>query len=270
MRYLCALTIALAACSSGSGDPAVIDDDGSLESPWGRPPENAGLDYQLGGGYSLPSGVGIVSRDRTDVPAAGAYNICYVNGFQVQPGEQVFWETEHPSLLLRDGGGDLVIDEDWNEAILDTRGTTRQAELASVVGEWIAGCADAGFDAVEIDNLDTYTRSRSLLSEDDAVATLRAFADAAHARGLAIAQKNSSELASRRAEMSADFVVAEECNRYDECDAYTDAYGFGVLIVEYRLQDFERGCAAYPGLSIVLRDRDLVPNGEPGYVFDDC
>lgn len=258
----------IAACGSDQSDPAHIDDPGPGQ--FGRPPENAGLDYQLGGGYPLPSGVGIVSRDRTDAPAPGAYSICYVNGFQVQPGEEPFWQSEHPELLLRDGSGNLVIDEDWNEAILDTRGAAKQAALAAVVGGWIAGCADSGFDAVEIDNLDTYTRSKGLLNEDDAVATLRAFADAAHAHNLAIAQKNSAELAPRRAAMGTDFVVAEECNRYDECDAYTAAYGLGVLVIEYRRADFTKGCAAYPDLSIVLRDRDLVPAGQSGYVFDDC
>ncbi len=269
MRWIFLAAVALSACSGNTGDPKVIDDAAQV-GPWGRPPVDTGLDYQLGGGYPLPAGVGIVARDRSDTPAAGAYNICYVNGFQVQPGEQAFWESEHPGLLLRDAQGDLVIDDDWNEAILDTRGSTRRAELATVVGTWIAGCADAGFDAIEIDNLDTYTRSQGLLNEDDAVATLRAFADAAHARDLAIAQKNASELVGRRDEMATDFVVAEECNRYDECDAYTDAYGFGVLVIEYRRQDFTRGCQAYPDLSIVLRDRDLVPEGASGYIFDDC
>lgn len=269
MRWIVVFVALVAACSDDPEDQRPID-DGGLESQWGRPPENAGLDYQLGGGYALPAGVTIVSRDRTDTPAAGAYNICYVNGFQVQPGEQSFWETEHAGLLLRNGSGQLVIDEDWNEAILDTRGSAKRAELALVIGDWIDGCADAGFQAVEIDNLDTYSRSQGLLNENDAVETLRAFAARAHARGLAIAQKNSSELAPRRAEMDADFVVSEECNRYDECDAYTEHYGLGVLVIEYRRQDFTKGCERYPDLSIVLRDRDLKPAGETGYVFDGC
>ena len=264
MRPLLLLTFAFVACSDRE-DVAPTVENSAL-----RPPEDAGLDYQLGGAYPLPTGVGIVSRDRTEPPANGAYNICYVNGFQVQPGEQAFWEREHPSLLLRDAGGALVIDDDWNEALLDTRGAARRQELAAVVGTWIAGCAAAGFDAVEIDNLDTYTRSQGLLGEDDAVVTLRAFADAAHASGLGIAQKNSAELAIRRGELATDFVVAEECNRYDECDAYRATYGDAVLVIEYRRQDFDRGCADYPNLSIVLRDRDLVPAGDAGYVYDGC
>jgi hypothetical protein len=146
----------------------------------------------------------------------------------------------------------------------------RRAELAGVIGAWIAKCASDGFDAVEIDNLDTFTRSHHLISENDAVAQMRLFADAAHAAGLPIAQKNSAEISGRRANMGTDFAVAEECDRYQECDAYTRAYGDHVLVIEYRRRDFDAGCAAYPSLSIVLRDLDLVAPTDTGYVFARC
>jgi hypothetical protein len=146
----------------------------------------------------------------------------------------------------------------------------RRTELAGVIREWIAGCAADGFDAVEIDNLDTFTRSHGLVTEDDAVAQMRLFADAAHAIGLPIAQKNAAEIVDRAGEMGTDFAVAEECDRYRECAAYTAGYGEHVLVIEYRRRDFAAGCAAYPNLSIVLRDLDLVPMGEKGYVFDTC
>ena len=42
---------------------------------------------------------------------------------------------------------------------------------------------------------------------------MRLFADAAHAAGLPIAQKNSAEITGRRTEMGTDFAVAEECDR---------------------------------------------------------
>ena len=99
---------------------------------------------------------------------------------------------------------------------------------------------------------------------------MRLFADAAHANGLAIAQKNSAEIVGRRDEMGTDFAVAEECDRYSECDVYTGAYGDHVLVIEYRRRDFDQGCAAYPNLSIVLRDLDLVTPADEGYVYDAC
>jgi len=78
------------------------------------------------------------------------------------------------------------------------------------------------------------------------------FAQRAHASAMAIAQKNASELVPRKAELGTDFVVAEECNRYPECDDYRGGDGDHVLVIEYRREDFIKGCTAYPGLSIVV------------------
>src|SRR5262247_2141813 len=105
---------ALGACggsASGGPDGGAIDggpdggavDGGAADARAGMltlPPENAGLDYQLGGAYPPPSGVQIVSRDRTASPAAGLYSICYVNGFQIQPGEAASWMKDHADLIL--------------------------------------------------------------------------------------------------------------------------------------------------------------------------
>ena len=234
------------------------------------PPANAGFDYQLGGAYPPPTGVTIVTRDRTATPAPGLYNICYVNGFQIQSEDVTWWKANHPDLMLRGTDGKIVIDPDWNEIMLAPTTPMRRTELAGVIGAWIAKCAADGFDAVEIDNLDTFTRSHKLISENDAVAQMRLFADAAHAAGLPIAQKNSVEISGRREAMGTDFAVAEECDRYHECDGYTRAYGDHVLVIEYRRSDFKAGCAAYPNLSIVLRDLDLVTPAHKGYVFASC
>ena len=284
------LALALVACSSpppGPSDGAAPLDqgpvpdgsagsngsDGSIDGAVTGvrlPPDNAGLDYQLGGAYPPPAGVGIVSRDRLDAPAAGLYNVCYVNGFQIQPGDEAMWQSAHPSVVLVDGAGHPVIDTAWNETLLDTSSAAKRTEILAVIGPWIDGCAHDGFDAVEIDNLDSYSRSTGLLTTDDNVAMIALFAARAHGHGLAIAQKNASELVARRTDMGTDFVVAEECNRYTECDAYTSGYGTHVLMIEYRRADFTAGCASYPNNSIVLRDQNLVPAGTSGYLYDGC
>lgn len=231
------------------------------------PPPNAGVDYQLGGDYPPPAGVGILVRDRAGAPDAKRYSICYVNGYQVQPGEESDWDAD---LLLRDARGDVVIDEDWNEALLDVSNADKRQRIAERVGSWIEQCAADGFAAVEIDNLDTYTRSNGLLDEDDAVALFELLASRAHAQGLAIAQKNSVELAERLSG-AADFAVAEECNTYDECDGYIAAYSVQVLMVEYERAAFTRGCEGYgASYSIVLRDRELTRPGDPDYLFEGC
>ena len=257
----------LDAAGDGAGSAAI---DAPAVGDLVLPPLDAGLDYQLGGAYTPAASVKIVSRDRTEAPAAGLYSICYINGFQIQPDEATQWMTDHPDLILRDAQNAPVIDTDWNEMLIDVSTPAKRTAVAAIVDGWIAGCAQAGFAGVEIDNLDSYARSTGLLTPDDAVATVAMFAASAHAHGLAIAQKNATELVPRKAELGTDFVVAEECNRYMECDTYRAGYGDHVLAIEYRRQDFTAGCAAYPQLSIVLRDVDLVPAGDPAYVFDDC
>jgi len=234
------------------------------------PTANASFDYQIGGAYPPPSGVAIVSRDRGDAPAAGLYNICYVNGFQIQPGEAATWMAQHPDLILQDAQGKPVIDADWNEMLIDTSTAAKRDALLKVVGPWIDGCAANGFDAVEIDNLDSYGRSKGLLSEDANLAFMGALTARAHAVGLAAGQKNAAELVPRAIALGTDFAVAEECNRYSECDTYKAAYAARVFVIEYRRQDFDKGCAAEPDLSIVLRDVNVSKPGSSTYVFDGC
>ena len=242
-------------------------------SPMGSlklPPAGASFDYQLGGAYQPQTSVKIVSRDRTAAPAVGLYNICYVNGFQAQPGEADFWLSEHPELVLRDARGEPVIDEDWDELMFDIGSAAKREQLAEIVGGFIDGCATSGFDAVEIDNLDSFSRSGGRLSEQDAIDFMALLSKRSHARGLPIAQKNSAELVSKRAQLGTDFAISEECNRYDECGVYTRGYGDAVLVIEYRKADFDKGCRAFPNLSMVLRDVNLTTPGGSAYVFEGC
>jgi Glycoside-hydrolase family GH114 len=257
-------SVALAACASTPGTSPPGPGPGA-----GPPPAGAPFDYQLGGPYEPRAGTEVVVRDREASPAAGLYNVCYVNAFQTQEHELAWWEHEHPALLLGDDDG-YVVDGDWNEVLLDISSARRRAALADVVGTWIEGCAADGFDAVEPDNLDSYTRSDGLLSGDDAAAFAALLAERAHAAGLAIAQKNGAELAPRGPSLGFDFAVVEECNRWSECDAYTEAYGDALLVIEYRAADFATGCAEWPDLSIVHRDLDVRPAGSDGYVYDAC
>ena len=66
-------------------------------------PTGTDVDYQLGGERPVPDRVGIVVRDREAAPVEGRYNVCYVNGFQSQPGERGFWR-QHWRLVLKGGG----------------------------------------------------------------------------------------------------------------------------------------------------------------------
>lgn len=231
------------------------------------PPAHARFDYQIGGAYTPPAGVTVVSRDHGATPAAGLYNICYVNAFQAQPGA----ESEWGDLLLRDSAGGIVYDEDWGEALLDTRTADKRTRIAAKVGTWISECATKGFRAIEPDNYDSYTRSNGLLTAAQAQAYIKLLSARAHGLGLAIAQKNTVELAGNRVANGLDFAVAEECGYWDECGDYVDAFGNNVIVIEYTSRGLSKACGGWGGtLSIVRRDVDVSTPGTSGYVYKTC
>lgn len=242
-------------------------------SPVSLPPTAGVADYQLGGAYRPADDVQIVTRDRTASPAAGRYSICYVNSFQTQPGTLRWWKKKHPSLLLRDGNGRLVRDEGWpDEALLDIRTAGKRARLAEVNRGWFDQCARKGYQAVEPDNLDSWTRSGGRLKKTHAVSFARQLVREAHGAGLAIAQKNTPQLS--RLGLGFDFAVAEECEVYRECGAYTRTYGTRLIEIEYTdnvRSAFRRACRERGGeASILLRDRDVVTPRSKRYVFRTC
>jgi hypothetical protein len=239
------------------------------------PPKAGQFDYQLGGSYPLPKGTKIVSRDRTDKPATGVYNICYLNAFQTQPGENSWWHAHHPELLLRDKSGHEVADPNWpGEILFDFRTKAKLIRLATILYTWVDDCARHGFDAVEPDNLDSWTRSLGLLHKADNIALARLLTRHSQKQGLAIAQKNTAELASQGRAIGFNFAVAEECQVYNECDAYIAAYGSRVIEIEYSdngTSAFEFSCKVRGGkISIVLRDRNLTLPADPDYEFKRC
>lgn len=222
-------------------------------------PVGTDVDYQLGGTHAMPKHVGIIVRDRGARPAKGRYNVCYVNGFQTQANEQSFWD-ERQGLVLHDAEGDPVEDEAWNEFLLDLRTADKRRALATIVGRWTKGCARHGFDAVEFDNLDSFTRSEGLIARKQAIAYAKLLVVKAHDAGLAAGQKNLSNFDGTR--IGYDFAVSEECGRYHECGAYVAHYGRRVLAIEYRKRDFMKTCEKFgERLPVVLRDLDLSPQG---------
>jgi hypothetical protein len=235
------------------------------------PPANAKFDYQIGGAYIPPPGVRVVTRDRNATPVAGLYNICYINAFQTQSDEIDWWQQYHDNLLLRDSSGQYVIDGDWGENLLDVSTPAKRSAIASIVSGWIDGCAAAGYNAIEPDNQDSFDRSDGLLTQNQALALLRTLAQHAHAKGLAIAQKNTTSFGSAGKNAGLDFAVAEECQDYDECGDYTAVYGNHVIVIEYTKSPFKKACKNYGStLTIVLRDVLVTAPGSQTYQYDAC
>ncbi|WP_435858871.1 endo alpha-1,4 polygalactosaminidase [Streptomyces varsoviensis] len=261
MTVAAALTATAAACltaaSTASAAPGI-----QLPNP------HIGWDYQIGGAYTPPAGVKIVSRDYKVDPAPGLYNICYVNAFQTQPKKEGDWDSD---LLLRNSKGQVVYDGKWGEAILDIRTEDKRKRIAEKVNGWIDTCAAKGFQAVEPDNYDTYDRYQNLLDPSQAEDLITRLSQHAHSKGLAIAQKNAPDLAKDHAKTGLDFAVAEECGRYNECEKYTKAYGSRVYVVEYTDSGLNKACSAWGDkLSIVRRDEDVTPKGHEEYVRKTC
>ncbi len=241
------------------------------------PPANATFDYQINDAYTLPAGVRVVSRDHDASPAKSAdpakpiYNICYVNGFQTQTDAADWWKSNHNDLLLY-RNGKLVTDSDWNEIMLDITTDAKRKALAAIVNGWIDQCAANKFQAVEIDNLDTFTRTGGALTQAQAVAYASLLVSHAHDKGLAVAQKNTTELGSTgRDKVGFDFAIAEECAENNECQDYVDVYQHHVILIEYDSANFKDACDGYGAtLSIVRRDHDVTAPGSSKYAYQSC
>lgn len=252
-------------------------------SAFAPPPANAGFDYQIGGDYPLPDGVSVVSRDwfSGDPAPAPAYSICYVNAFQTQanesgverPDERSNW----PRKLVLSKLGD---DPHWGgEYLVDIRNAAKRKRAARWVGQMIDGCADKGYDAVEFDNLDSWTRfdgtplaKRVPFGKRQALAFAKLLAARAHADDMAVGQKNTADVTpGQSSAVGFDFAIAEECGHYDECDRYRKVYGDSVIAIEYHRDDFDEDCQTIGDeISVVLRDRNVSMPGSPGYVYDAC
>jgi hypothetical protein len=272
MALAVAATSAFAACSASA-------------FAFTRPPANQQFDYQIGGAYTPGASVKIVDRDRLVAPVAGKYNICYVNAFQTQPDDATWWTKNHPDLLVKKNGK-YVIDPDWpDEYILDTSTAAKRTALMAIIGPWIDKCATDGFNAIEPDNLDSWTRSKSVLTKANNRDFAKLLVTRAHAANVAIAQKNTSELASIGiSQIGFDFAIVEECQVWTECDDFTDVYGNQVYEIEYSdnnrdadgnpvdpLSFFTAACAARGAqISIIYRDRKVLPAGASGYVYKWC
>ncbi|MFN8224663.1 MAG: endo alpha-1,4 polygalactosaminidase [Gaiellales bacterium] len=275
-QALAVLAVATAAC----GVVAVIATGASAPD---APPVNAQFDYQIGGDYRPRAGVSVVSRDWFSGTAlARGYTICYVNAFQTQsdeagvvrPDEKSAW----PRNLVLTRLGD---DPSWGgEYLVDISTAAKREQAARWLAPMIRTCSRKGFAAVELDNLDSWTRfdgtplaGQVPFGRAAAVAYAALLVRLAHANGLAAGQKNTVELprSVARGRIGFDFAIAEECGRWNECQGYRDVYGDHVLVIEYRERDFATTCKRFGSrLSVVLRDVLVTRPGSKTYRYRAC
>ncbi len=115
------------------------------------------------------------------------------------------------------------------ERWLDVRA---RSVLVPIIEARVQKCVDAGFDAVEFDNVDGYTNSTGFpLAASDQLSYNRDLAGVAHAHGLAVGLKNDVEQAGAL-RTDFDFAINEQCFQYHECAVYDAWTAHGQLVVE--------------------------------------
>jgi hypothetical protein len=132
--------------------------------------------------------------------------------------------------------------------------------LAPAMTARIERCKEKGFDAIDPDNLDGYeNRSGFSLTKADAARYAEWLMQAAHARGLAVALRNSSSIAGGMNDAGFDLAVAESCFRYGFCGKYAPfiASGKPVLDIEYKNEGMSLskfcGAAKEKGIDAILK-----------------
>ena len=134
-------------------------------------------------------------------------------------------------------------------------------------------CAAKGFEAVELDNLDSWTRREVPFGQAEAVAYAELLADHAHTTGLAVAQKNTPELgAAPRGTWSASTSPSpRSVGCTTSAPATPTSFGSAVIDVEYTAEGFAAACATVgDGVSVVLRDVAVSTPEDQSYVYDSC
>ncbi|GAB3597482.1 endo alpha-1,4 polygalactosaminidase [Angustibacter peucedani] len=279
-RTLPALLTAAVACLLAAG---VLAPGPAAAATRPRVPADATFDYQIGSAYRPRAGVDVVSRDWFEGrPMGRGYSICYVNAFQTQdddpsvdrPDERSRW----PADLVLTRLGD---DPSWGgEYLVDLSTSAKRSAAARWVQPMLQTCRRKGFQAVELDNLDSWTRfdgtpleSSVPFGQAQAVAYARLLTRAAHHLGLSVAQKNTPQLGRHvsREWIGFDLAVAEQCGRYAECRSYTYAFGNQVVDVEYDDVGYRRACRDVGArIGVVRRDRDVTAPGSSTYRFAAC
>lgn len=170
-------------------------------------------------------------------------------------------------------------DPNWGgEYLIDVGSPDSRERAADWLRPMIETCADKGFEAVEFDNLDSWTRfddtplaNRVPFGRSDAEEFATQITAIAHDVGLASGQKNTAEMLASADSIGFDLAVVEECGRYDECDDFAAVYGDQMVDVEYTDAGFSAACASIGDRSsVVRRDVDVTVPGSPSYVHDEC
>jgi hypothetical protein len=160
----------------------------------------------------------------SSIHAQGGRVICYFSA-----GSAENWRSDFSKFQAADMGNNL---DGWpGERWLDTR----TANVRAIMAARMDLAKSKGCDGVDPDNVDGYTNNTGFpLTAASQLDYNLWLASAAHARGLAVALKNSVDQLSQLAG-SFDLAVNEQCNQYSECVGYRAFTSLGkpVFNIEY-------------------------------------
>jgi endo-alpha-1,4-polygalactosaminidase (GH114 family) len=264
-----AFIIFLSACTNGNNEeptevtknivsmqPTGVSNSGE----WWKPSPGLSWQWQLSGKLDMDLQTDVIDVDLfVDQSTVDYYHsrgtkvICYIS-----VGSYEDWRPDAEQFPEEVLGNDY---DGWpGERWLDIR----QIDLiAPIMQARLDLCAEKGFDGVEPDNMEIYTNDTGFpLSYEDQLMYAFWLAEEAHARGLAIGQKNAPEQTKQLVDLY-DFAITEDAFYYDWADEmkpYIDA-GKPVFAAEYTdlPGDFEQFCeqSARLGFSTILKKRDL-------------
>lgn len=257
---------------------------GTPEEPEPEPPTNNGnwwqpkasdnlvWQLQLQGDIVLREGVDVYAVDSeisqasiNAAKASGAKLMCYISG-----GSSEDWRADFNQFPAEVLGNNY---DGWQgERWLDTRNI---AALAPIMRARIRACKAKGFDALDVDNVNSYSNPTGFpISRQDSINYIRWLANEAHNQGMAFSLKNSEELVADLLG-DIDMMQSEGCVIYSNCAnaSRLSAVNKPIFAVEYSdamssSGFYNRACnaAAQYNMSMIYRDRLLTPNG----IYDSC
>jgi hypothetical protein len=257
---LAALAGALALAALAGAAPA-----GAEPGPWWQPPQHLTWFWQLQGKVEDSHAVAAYDIDGFETEASevaalhaeGKRAICYVDVGTAENFRPDYGSFPK-SVLGRSNG--------WpGEKWIDIRQT---GVVEPIMQARFAMCREKGFDAVEPDNIEAFSNKSGFpITAQQQLEYNEWVADAVHALGMAVLQKNDGEQAAML-QPYFDGALSEQCNQYDECADFEPylAAGEPVLNAEYH-RATKKFCAADEAAGIMGARYALSLNGKK---FEPC
>jgi hypothetical protein len=248
-----------AAGTGGTGGGSTVTDVAISADGWWKPVAGLKWQWQIGGGTIDPSlAVDVFDIDWEEdasvvaqLQQAGKKVICYVS-----VGSWEDWRPDAANFPATVLGNDYP---GWpGEKFVDIRAQA----LRDIMAKRFDVCKTKGFDALEPDNMDVFSSNSGFpLTQADGVAYAKWLATECHNRGMAIVQKNASEITAGIQSVY-DGALTESCysdgNWCADMQAYIDA-NKPVFACEYESSRFSAACSwGKPRkYSFILKSLDL-------------